>query len=133
MEILVDVAVHFYGEVARAVERECKRVALLLSLDSVGAWANLITFDILSNALYLYFNFTFKFKLSHRSDFHVVLGVRHSVCPEGVGVDVLPFTSINASFYLEVVFQVDARWRFGYHQSVFRRHGDSGKAQSQYH
>lgn len=121
LEILVDVAVDFYGEVAGAVECERQRVALLLSLYSVGVRTNLETLDILSNALYLYFYFTFKLKLSHGCNLCIVLGIRHSVYLEGVGVDVFPFAVCDAGFYLEVFLEFDAGRSLGYYQTVIRR------------
>ena len=121
MEILVDVAVDFYGEVARAVERKRQRVALLLSLYSVGVRTDFITFDILSNALYLNFNFTFEFKLSHGCDFGIVLGISDSIHLEGISVYVLPFTASGAGFYLKVFLEFDAGWSLGYYQTVIRR------------
>ena len=102
MEILVDVTVDLYGEVARAVERKRQRVALLLSLYSVGNRTDFITFDILSNALYLNFNFTFEFKLSHGCDLYIVLGISHPIHLESVGVDVFPISSIDTCLHLKV-------------------------------
>ena len=65
MEILVDVAVDFYGEIARTVEREGQRVALLYSLDAVGVRSDLIALDVLSDALHLYFHFPLELEFSH--------------------------------------------------------------------
>ena len=130
MEILVDVAVDFYGEVARTVERECQRVALLLSLYSVGIRTNLETLDILSNTLYLNFNFTFEFKLSYGCDLYIVLGISHPIHLEGVGIDVFPFAVCDAGFYLEVFLEFNAYWCLAHYQAILGDGRESHDAES---
>ena len=129
MEILVDVAVDLYGEVARTIERERQRIAFLLSLYSVGIRTNLETLDILSNTLYLNFNFTFKFKLSYGCDLYIVLGISHPIHLEGVGVDVFPISSIDTCLHLEVFLQFNACWCLAHNQAILGDGRESHEAE----
>ena len=105
----------------------------MLSLYSVGIRTDLITFDILSNALYLYFNFTFEFKLSYGCDLYIVLGISHSIHLEGVGIDVLPFAATGAGLYFKVIFQFYACRSLAHHQSILGNRSEGCKSQGEYH
>ena len=112
--------------ISYGIEAKQEGNTLTFSLDrprylSVGVRTNLETLDILSNALYLYFNFSFKLKLSHGCDFGIVLGISDSIHLEGISVYVLPFAAAGAGFYLKVFLEFDAGWSLGYYQTVIRR------------